>query len=137
DSQKALVTNYETLTTAESTYASKKAAPAPAVVQEPITIPKKPAAVKVKVKKNRATISWRKIKKNKSGKKLLKKIRSIQVQYSTDPNFQQKVVTKSVGKKNTKITLKLKKKKIYYIRMRYVGSNGVSVWTGVKRVKTK
>ncbi len=125
--------------TSKETNAAAPAAssPAPVVVQEPITIPNKPAALKVKVKKNKATVSWRKIKKNKKGKALLKQISSIQIQYSTDPNFQTNVATKSAGKNKTKISLKLQKKTVYYIRIRYVGNGGVSAWTGVKRVKTK
>lgn len=83
------------------------------------------------------TVSWKKIKKNKAGKKLLKQIKSIQVQYSTDKKFKNNVNTKTVGKKKTKVTLKLQKKTTYYIRVRYKGANGFSKWSKVKRVKTK
>ena len=104
--------------------------------QEKTTIAKTPASVKAKVKKNKVTVSWKKIKKNKAGKKLLKQIKSIQVQYSTDPSFKD-AVTKKVGKKKTKIKLKLQRKTTYYVRVRYVGADGVSRWSKVKRVKTK
>lgn len=57
--------------------------------------------------------------------------------HSTDPAFIQNVVNKSVGKKKTKIVLKLQKKMTYYIRARYVGADGVSAWSKVKKVKTK
>lgn len=96
-----------------------------------------PTKVKAKVKKNKVTLSWEAIKKNKKGKKLLKQIKFIQVQYSTDPNFQQDVKTKKVGKKKTKVTLKLKRKKTYYIKVRYKGNGGYSNWSKPKRVKTK
>ena len=107
----------------------------PTVVQSPITIPQAPASVKTKVKKNKVTVSWRKIKKKQ--KALLAKINSIQVQYSTDPTFTQNVNNKVVGKKKTKVTISLQSKTTYYIRVRYVGSGGVSAWSGVKRVTTK
>ena len=109
-------------------------------VTEKITISKRPASVKAKIKKkskSKVIVSWKKIKKNKAGKKLLKKIKSIQVQYSTDKTFKKNVKTKTVGKKKTKVTLKLQKKTTYYIRVRYKGSDGFSKWSKVKRVKTK
>lgn len=105
--------------------------------QEKITICTAPKSVKAKAKKNKVTVSWKKIKKNKSGKKLLEQIKSIQVRYSTDPKFKQNVKTKTVGKKKTKVTLKLQKKTTYYVRVRYKGSNGFSKWSKVKKVKTK
>ena len=107
---------------------------------EQITISKRPASVKAKVKKKskaKIRVSWKKIKKNKSGKKLLKKIKSIQIQISTDPQFKQIVKDKKVGMKKTKVTLKLKRKTKYYVRVRYIGKNGVSKWSKVKKVKTK
>ncbi len=79
-----------------------------------------------------------KIKKNKKGKKLLKQINRIQVQYSTDPGFPEgNTVTKSVGKKKSSVKLKLQRKRTYYVRVRYVGNGGYSNWSGVKKVKTK
>ena len=70
-------------------------------------------------------------------KSVVKQIKSIQVQYSTDKTFQKDFKTKTVGKKKTKVKLKLKKKTTYYIRVRYKGSNGFSKWSKVKKVKTK
>ena len=109
----------------------------PPAKKDPITISKTPSSVKAKAKKNKVTVSWKKIKKNKAGKKLLKKIKSIQVQYSTDKTFKQNVKIKTVGKKKTKVTLKLRKKTTYYIRVRYKGAKGFSKWSKVKKVKTK
>ncbi len=105
--------------------------------KEKITITTKPSSVKAKVKKNKVTVSWKKIKKNKAGKKLLKQTKSIQVQYSTDKKFKKGVTTKNVGKSKTKVTLKLKRKTTYYIRVSYKGDNGYSKWSSVKKVKTK
>ena len=93
-----------------------------------------PPSVKAKAKKNKVTVSWKKI----TDKNLLKEIRSIEVQYSTDKKFKKNAKTKrNIAKTNTKVTLKLKKKKIYYIRVRFKGSNGYSAWSNVKKVKTK
>ena len=44
---------------------------------------------------------------------------------------------KKVGKKKTKAILKLQRKTQYYIRVRYVGTDGYSDWGAVKAVKTK
>ncbi len=104
---------------------------------EKITISKRPSSIKAKAKKSKVTVSWKKIKKNKAGKNLLKQIESIQVQYSIDPKFKQNAKTKTVGKKNTKVTLKLQKKTTYYVRVRYKGSNGFSKWSAMKKVTTK
>ena len=112
-------------------------APAPATPADPITINKTPASIKAKVKKGTVTVSWKKIKKSKKTKALLAQIKSIQVQYSTDPNFATDVNTKTLGKKKTKAILKLQRKTTYYVRVRYVGSDGVSNWGAVKAVKTK
>lgn len=101
--------------------------------EDKITISKNPASITTKVKNNKITVSWKKIKKPKS---LLSKVKSVQIQYSTNPSFQ-KAVTKSVKKNKTKIVLKLKNNKTYYIRVRYKGSNGVSKWSRAKKVKTK
>ena len=114
-------------------------APAPAPAQQDnITIPKVPASVKAKAKKNKVTVSWKKIRKTKKTKALLAQIKGIEVQYSTDPTFSENVTTKTLGKKKTKVTLKLQKKTVYYIRVRYTdGAGGVSNWSKVKKVKTK
>lgn len=113
-------------------------APAPTPVEPAVTISSAPSSVKAKAKKAKVTVSWKKIKTNKKGKALLKTIKSIEVQYSTDPTLTTNVVSKTVGKKKTKITLKLQKKTQYYFRVRYVGTDGgVSNWSAVKKVKTK
>ena len=122
--------------------------PAPTVVSTPttpstptesITISKTPASVKAKAaKKGKVTVSWKKIKKTKKTKALLAQIKSIEVQYSTDPGFTTDVVTKPVSKNKTKVTLKLQKNTTYYVRVRYTdGAGGVSAWSATKRVKTK
>ena len=127
-------TTTEPTTTAPTTQPSTEA---PATIQEPITIQKTPASVKAIVKNNKVTISWKKIKKNKKTKALLGKIKAVQVQYSTDPEFKENVVTKTYKKNKSKVTMKLGKKQTYYIRTRYVGTEGVSAWSSVKRITTK
>ena len=105
--------------------------------QDPITINKTPAGVKARAKKNKITVSWKKIKKTKKTKKLLYQIKSIQVQCATDPGFENIAANKKVGKKRTKAVFKLNKKTKYYFRVRYEGSDGVSNWSKVKSAKTK
>ena len=135
DAQKALVANYGTLTAAEEMFTNSQLTP----VKEwdPITIAKTPSSVKVKVKKNKVTVSWKKIKKSKKTKKLLSQIKRIQIQISTDPEFNQIVIDKMISKSKTKIMLKLRNKMVYYTRVRYVGVDGVSQWSSKKKVKTK
>ena len=147
--QKALVTNVNVLNAAETRYRELKAAAEAAAKKkaaeeaakkkaslEKITIEKTPSSVKAKAKKNKVTVSWKKIKKNKAGKKLLNKIKSIQIQYSTDKTFKNAKI-KNVKKTKTKVKLKLKKKTTYYVRVRYKAADGFSKWSKVKRVKTK
>ena len=111
---------------------------APSTPQEAITITTAPSKVKAKAKKNKVTVTWKKIKKTKKTKALLAQIKGIQVEYSTDPTFTGIVTTVSVGKKKTKVVLKLQRKTIYYVRVRYIdGAGGVSNWSAVKTVKTK
>ena len=106
--------------------------------REKITIGTAPKLLKVKAKRNKVTVTWKKIRKNKKGKKLLKQIKRIEVQCSTDPAFpKETTVTKKVRKNKTKAVLKLQRKKTYYVRVRYKGSNGVSKWSRVKQIKTK
>lgn len=141
DSTTTLITDpKQTETQSETqaqTQAQTQAAQAAQTAQESVTVAKKPASVKAKVKKNKVTITWKKIKKTKKTKKLLGTIKSVEIQYSTDPGFKQNVSSKRVGKKKTKVTLKLQRKTTYYVRVRYVGADGVSVWSPVKTVKTK
>ena len=97
-------------------------------------IPAKPASVKVKAGKNKVTVSWKKIGRSEGDRKLRAQIKGVQIQYSTDPKFKKSRVTKKVGRDRTKAVLKLKKKKTYYIRLRYFGSGGTSKWTEAKKV---
>ena len=123
-------------TTPTTTTAPKTATEQP-TSQEKITIMKAPVLKKLKSKKNKVLVSWNKIKKNKAGKKLFKQIRYIEVQAATDPAFMNIVATRNVGKKKTKATLKLARKTTYYVRVRYVGADGVSKWSKVKKVSVK
>lgn len=106
-------------------------------ILEPITIPKTPTSVKAKAKKNKVTVTWKKFKQTKKTKAIWKKITNVEVQCSTDKNFQLGVTIKLLGKKKTKVKLTLQKKTTYYVRVRYKGSNGFSKWSAVKKVTTK
>ena len=117
-----------------------EAPPAPQsapAVEEPITIPKTPSAIKVTSKKNKATITWKKLKITKKTKKQLGKIKAVQMQYSTDPSFRENVTDKRFGKNKTKAAIGVPKGTTLYVRLRYVGSDGVSRWSGVKSVRAK
>ena len=108
--------------------------------QETISIPQIPKSVKVKAKKKKVTISWKKIKKSKKTKALLAQIRGIEVQYSADPSFPSATSVKvPLGKKKTKLVLKgLLPKTAYYVRVRYTdGAGGFSNWSKVKAFRTK
>ena len=97
-------------------------------------------AVKIsnpKAAKKSATIKWKKVSKAN-----LKKIKKIEIQYSTDKNFRKNVISKKVSAKKTSYKLtKLKSKKKYYVRIRaYTKKKGVvhvSKWSAKKPVKTK
>lgn len=107
------------------------------VNKETNTISKVPSSVKAKAKKNKVTVTWKKIKKAIKDKKLRKKIKGVHVQCATDKAFTDIVVEGKVNANKTKMVLKLQKKKTYFVRVRYVGTDGVSKWTKAKRVKTK
>lgn len=106
---------------------------------ESITVSRRPSFKSVKAAKNKITVKWKAIKKNKAGKALLKTIRGIQVQYSTTPTFTDSTtVTRALKKTKTSLTVKgLKRKTNYYVRVRYVGINGVSQWSKIRRIRTK
>ena len=97
-----------------------------------------PSLPKVRISKPKAakksmTIKWKKVPKKK-----LKKIRKIQIQYSTDKSFDENVKSVTVSAKKTSRTIKgLKPKKKYFIRIRAVNGNHISAWSGVKSVKVK
>lgn len=106
-------------------------------VTERVTISKTPASVKAKAKKNRVTVSWAKLKKTAATRKLLGQIKGVEVEYATDPAFSQNDETLTVGKNKTKAVLTLEGKTTWYIRVRYVGSDGYSKWSKVKKIRTK
>ena len=110
------------------------------VLNELITINYTPQKLKAKAKKKKITVSWKKIKKTKKTKTLLKQIHGIEVQYSTDPGFPvESSVKVPLGKKKTKLVLKgLQPKTQYFVRVRYTdGAGGYSNWSAVKAFKTK
>ena len=99
-------------------------------------IRKVPGSVKATAKKRKVTVTWAKIKKK--NKKLLRQIKSVEVQYSTTSQFDRdQRWTRKFGKNKTKTVLVLQPKKTYYIRVRYVGADGASNWSRVRKVKVK
>lgn len=93
---------------------------------------------KVSKGKKSFTAKWK-----KAAKKQQKKFSGYQIQYSTKADFSSGVKTKSTTKKSaSKVTIrKLKKKTIYYVRIRRFkkagGSKIYSDWSRIKSVKTK
>ena len=104
--------------------------PTPEPISSPDTQREAPSSFKVKAKKNKVSVSWKKVKDTTS-------MKSIQIECATNPKFTKNVKTVSVNPEKTSATLKLKRKKTYYIRIRYKWSDGVSAWSANKKVRTK
>lgn len=87
-------------------------------------------------------VKWKSVKPGK-GKKIVAKwkkiagVKGYQIQYSANKKFKKAVKSKKT--KKTSITLKVPKKKTYYIRVRaYKGtSKNYGKWSAVKKVKVK
>lgn len=110
----------------------------PAAIAQNCTISKKPSKVSIKAgKKGKVTISWSKFRKTGKNKKIWKKIKGIEVQVSTDPEFKTVPIVRILKKGATKLKVKLQKNTKYYVRIRYTdGNNGGSKWTK-KKIRTK
>ena len=94
----------------------------------------KPMCSSVKVsKQGRITIDKKKI----NNKDLWKRIKKIEIQYSTDKNFKKNVKTKVINKNTEKINGKnLKKGSTYYIRIRFTnGKNVKTKWSKTLKFK--
>ncbi len=106
-----------------------------------ITIKKKTSAPVLKAGQNgKVTVSWSKFSaKTKKDRAIWKKVKKIEIQYSTDRSFRKNVKKKVLKKNKTKMVIKkLQKKKTYYFRIRYTdGKGGYSKWSSVKKIKTK
>jgi len=112
-------------------------APEPEPTPEPVSSPgadtiqrETPSIFNVKAKKNRIFVFWEKVKTPTQ-------MKSIEIEYATNPKFTKNVSIVSVNPNKTRTTLKLKRKKTYYIRIRYKWSDGVSAWSANKKVRTK
>lgn len=91
-----------------------------------VKTPKTPTGVKVKAKKTKAVVSWKKSAN----------AASYQVQYSLTKNF--KKSTTKTTKKTTLTVNGLKSGKKYFVRVKAVGSGKTaSKWSAVKNVKVK
>ena len=96
----------------------------------------KPMLSSVKVSKNgRISVIKEKIKNGD----LWKRVKQIQIQYTTDKNFKKNIKTKVISKNSGKITGKnLKKGETYYVRARYTTGDGVTTkWSNIKKFKMK
>ena len=92
---------------------------------------------KVTAGKKSATVKWKKVTTKNH-----KRIKKIEIQYSTDKTFTTGVKTKYANAKKTSLTIKkLKSKKTYYFRIRAYTKSGsivhVSKWSTMKKVKAK
>ena len=105
-----------------------------------ITITTKPSIKKPKATaKNKINVTWKKYKETKNTKALWKKIKKVEIQYSTDKSFSKNVRSILAKKSKTSATIKkLTKNTTYYVRIRYTdGKGGYSNWSNTKTVKTK
>lgn len=95
--------------------------------------------VKVKAKKNKAVITWRKIsRKTKKQKAIYKQIQYICIEVSTDCDFKNIIQRKNVGKNKTKITIAgLEKGTRYYFRLYVLGASGIGPFSNIIKAKTK
>ena len=109
------------------------------IIEEQITISKKPSIKKPAAAKGKITVKWSHFKHtSKKTKAIWKKIKKVQIQCATDKGFTNVVKTATIGKSKTKYTIKgLSKKTTYYVRVRYYDGTGYSNWSGVKKIKTK
>ena len=102
----------------------------------------KPSLSPVRILKPAAGKKSAKIKWKKLSAKKLKKIKKIEIQYSTDKSFKSGVRTAYCAAKKTSKTVKsLKKGKKYFVRIRSYTKKGsavhISKWSAVKSVKAK
>lgn len=97
-----------------------------------------PTLPKIKISKPKATKKSATIKWKKPSKKNLKKIKKIEIQYSTDSSFSSGVKSKYAGAKKTSVKIKgLAKGQKYFVRIRAINGGHVSAWSAVKSVKAK
>ena len=107
---------------------------------EQIRISQKPTVTSVKsAGKKKISVKWKKFPETKKKKAIWKKIKKVEIQYSTDKSFKNGTKRKTVKRTKTSVTIKgLKKKTVYYVRVRYLGSNGeCSKWSKVKTIRVK
>lgn len=93
---------------------------------------KKVSGMKVRQKKNRKVkISWKKIKE----------VKGYQISYGLNNKSNKTVVVNVKAKNNCKYTKKLKKGKVYYIKVRayviYKGAKVYGSWSNIKKIKIK
>ena len=100
----------------------------------PAILSAKPTGVKAKAKKRKVTVTW---KKPSAYDRSRYGITRIEIQVSTDKKFITIYKTVKLGKTKKTWKFKGKKKKTYYVRVRYVGKEGVSRWSKTAKVRIK
>ena len=100
--------------------------------QMPYMIAGFPKKLKLKPSGKKLTVSWKKPSKSQ-----LKKIKGVYIEVATDSAFTNIVKTKKVKKTKNSFTFKLKKKTLYYVRVRFYNGAKISRWSPVKSKKTK
>ena len=101
-----------------------KAKPAPLNIKVKISTPKASKAA--------VTVKWKKL-----SKKQQKQISSYQIQYSTSNSFKSAKIVKAGKSTASKKISKLKRRTIYYVRVRAVKGAQYGPWSTAKVVKTK
>ncbi|MCR5161253.1 MAG: InlB B-repeat-containing protein, partial [Lachnospiraceae bacterium] len=100
----------------------------------PAILSAKPGGVKAKANKRRVTVSWNKpsvYDMNRYG------ITNFEIQVSTDKDFAAIYKSKKLGKTKKTWKFKGKKKTTYYVRVRYLGEDGASLWSKKAKVRIK
>ena len=92
---------------------------------------KAPKMTKVKVKKTKATLKWKK------NKKMQKMAAECEIQIATDSSFRNIVLKQKLPKKKTSFKFPGTGKTRYYARVRYISAVNYSMWSKTKQFKLK
>ncbi len=103
-------------------------------VRDKVTIKSTPAVRKAKVSKRRVTIKVKALTAKKA-KKL--KVKGIEIQVASDPEFVHIQKIKKIKYNKSSWTFKGKKKATYYIRIRYYSGQKYGKWSKTMKVKVR
>ena len=109
------------------------------IVNEAVTIGKKPSIRKPAAAKGKITVKWSHFRHTtRKTKAVWKKIKKVQIQCALDKDFTNIVRVAYAKKTKTQAVIKgLSKKTVYYVRVRYYGASGYSKWSKTKKIRTK